>query len=197
MRSTSISNYLKKREHNFNSGFSMLEVMLGAIILVILVVPLISVMQSSTRATALSRDHLIAEHLGRSIYEYVAFWGNTDSTVSFENAETIFEVPETLTCPLNGLKGKSVTELSTEPGDILMPDDGEEQFRLDGTSPDFANLYKRFSYTLDITKSTKDTVVTSTSMAALFRCDIKVYWKDTVGKEKEFKFSNYLAKRKY
>lgn len=180
-----------------NSGFSMLEVMFGAIILVILVVPLISVMQSSTRATALSRDHLIAEHLGRSIYEYVAFWGQTDSTASFENAETIFEVPDTMTCSLNGLKGKSVTELSTEPGDILMPDDGEDQFKLDGNSPGFANLYKRFSYSLDITKSTKDTVVTTASLAALFRCDIKIYWKDTAGKEKEFKFSNYLAKRKY
>ncbi len=183
--------------NRINSGFSMLEVMLGGVILVLLVVPLISVMQGSARATALSRDHLIAEHLGRSIYEYVAFWGNTDATTSFEKAETIFKVPETLVCSLNGLKGKSVTELSTTPGDILMPDDGDDQFDLGGNSPSFANLYKKFSYTLDITKSTKDTVVTSTSSAVLFRCDIKVYWKDTVGREKVFKFSNYLAKRKY
>ena len=181
----------------FSAGFSMLEIMIGAIILAILVVPVITVMETSTKASALSRDHLIAEHLSRSIYEYVAFWGNTDSTESFENAETIFEVPESTTCSLNGLKGKSVTELSTAPNDILMPDDGEDKYDLEGNSRDYANLYKRFSYTLDITKSTKDTVVTSDSLASLFRVDIKVYWKDTSGHNKELAFSNYLAKRKY
>lgn len=180
-----------------NSGFSMLEVMLGAIILVILVVPLISVMQSSTKGVALSRDHLIAEHLARSIYEYVAFWGTTDATTSFEEAETIFEVDETVTCSYNGLKGVSVTELSTTPGDILMPDDGEDQFKLDGNSPGYARLYQRFSYTLDITKSTKDTVVTPAAETSLFRCDIKIYWKDINSKEKIYKFSNYLSKRNY
>ena len=97
-----------------NSGFSMLEVMMGAVVLVILVVPLISVMQSSTRGVALSRDHLIAERLGRSIYEYVAFWGQTDATSSFEEAEAIFEVDESVTCPYNGLKGVSVTKLSNK-----------------------------------------------------------------------------------
>lgn len=179
------------------SGFSLLEVMIASIVLVILIVPVLMVMQTSTKGVALSRDHLIAEHLGRSIYEYVAFWGTTDSSDSFTEAEGIFEGPETMTCPENGLKGQSVTKLSTEPGDILMPDDGEDEFKLDGNSRSYANLFKRFSYTLDITNSTKETVVTSTSDAALFRCDIKVYWKDTMGKEKQFKFSNYLAKRKY
>ena len=196
-RQTHIYKRKKDKSRYLNSGFSMLEVMLGAILLVILVIPLITVMQTSTKATALSRDHLIAEHLGRSIYEYVAFWGNTDSTESFEAVEDIFEVPESENCPLNGLKGKSVTELSTTPGDILMPDDGEDKYKLDGSSADYANLYKKFSYTLEITKSTKETVATSTSMAALFRCDVKIYWKDTSGKTKEFNFSNYLAKRKY
>ncbi len=181
----------------YGSGFSMVEVMLGAVILVILLVPVITVMQSSTRSSALSRDHLVAEHLARSIYEYVAFWGSTDPNESFEEAESIFEVADTLTCPINGLKGKSVTELSTQTGDILMPDDGQPRYDLGGNSGDYANLFKKFSYSLDITKSTQDSVVATDSKATLFRIDIKVYWKDANGQNKEVQFSNYLAKRKY
>ena len=182
---------------SLSSAFTLLELMIAALLMVILLVPLITVLESSTRAAALSRDHLIAESMARSIYEYVAYWGSTDSEESFSEVEPIFEVSDSVTCDLNGLRGNSVTELSTAPDDILMPNDGIERFELDGSSPSYAKLLQRFSYTLDISKSEKESVVTSDSEAALFRCDIRVYWKDSRGREKHFDFSNYLAKRKY
>ena len=175
----------------------MLEIVFAVAVLLIFGVPVLNCLETTTRGVAVSQDHLIAQNLALMLYEHAAFFGNTDDTTSFERLAENFQVSPTETSPDNGCAGAPVSTISTSDDGILIPDCGDERFDLTGDGSAFGNLYRKFSYSLQVTQSTDDAVIVTGSEAALYRIDIKVYWRGSDRRVRCYPLSNLLAKRKY
>lgn len=181
-------------------GISLIEMLLAFAILVLTLVPLLELMIGTTKGTKLTRDYLIGYNLAQLAFEQVMHAATTDAKDAFDTVVTQFRKPAGAAGP-SGCPGVSISELAIAP-EVLLPDDGNAKFNPQTGDPDYVNLYKRYSYTMDITPApaSADTVVSgqgADAKAALARVDIKVFWKDLQGNCTSLNFSDYIVRRRF
>jgi hypothetical protein len=179
-------------------GVTFLEILLALFILLLSIVPLYELLVTTTRATKLTREYLVAHNLAQLAFEQVSYYSTIDNAASFDKVVGLFTEAEAQKAP-NGCPGVPVTNLSTSPSDTILPDDGVKDFNFQTGDPDFVSLFSKFSYSLVVTQaaSTADTVVTTDSKASLARVDVKVFWKDERGQCQSLAYSDFISRRRY
>lgn len=180
-------------------AISLVEMLLAFAILVLTLVPMLELMIGTTKGTKLTRDYLIGYNLAQLAFEQVMHAATVDSKDAFDTVVAQFRKPGGANGP-SGCPGVSISELAVAP-EVLLPDDGNAQFNPASGDQDYVNLYKRYSYTMDITPSQgTDTVVAgqgADAKAQMMRVDIKVFWKDLQGNCTSLNFSDYIVRRRF
>lgn len=173
--------------------------LLAFAILVLTLVPMLELMIGTTKGTKITRDYLIGYNLAQLAFEQVTHAATLDSTTAFDTAVQQFNKPPGANGP-SGCLGVSISELAIAP-DVLFPDDGNPKFNPATGDPDYVNLFKKYSYSMEIKPATNaDTVVSGTGtnqQAQLARVDIKIYWKDHQGVCTSVNFSDYIVRRRF
>lgn len=171
--------------------------LLAFTILVVCLLPLVELMTTTTRGTKITRDYLIAYNLAQMVFEHVMHEATANATDAFDQVEARMKKSGGTGPQGCAGGGVSISELALSPRQ-LFPDDGLPEFNATTGQQNYVDLFKRYSYTLDIKPAQgADTVIGADSKAQLARVDIKVFWIDHQNKCTNLTFSDYIVRRRF